>query len=72
LPRYHEEMSSPSNTPKQRILELVSEQPDDSSFDEILHELAFARMIERGLQDARAGRVVSHEDAVRESETWRK
>ena len=46
-------------TAKERILALVEQQPDDSSFDEILHELAFARMVDRGLVDVAAGRVVA-------------
>lgn len=63
---------SQAASPKSRILAIVERQPDDSSFDEILHELAFARMIERGLADADAGRVVSHDDVVRESKSWSK
>ena len=57
---------------KQRILELVRQQPDDFSFDDILRELAFVRMIERGIADADAGRVTSHADVVTESRAWRK
>ena len=30
-------------------------QPDDASYDEIIRELAFERMIEKGLEDAREG-----------------
>ena len=59
-------------TAKEKILAIVEQQPDDSSFDEILRELAFARMIERGLADADAGRVVSHEQVVRETKSWSK
>ena len=33
-------------------------------------EQAFDRMIERGLADVDAGRVLSHEDIVREIATW--
>ena len=40
-------------TVKERVSEIVQAQPDDSSFDEILRELAFSRMIERGLADSR-------------------
>lgn len=61
-----------AGTAKERILAIVEQQPDDSSFDEILRELAFARMVERGLADADAGRVVCHEDVVRESKSWSK
>jgi hypothetical protein len=44
---------------KERIVRLVNEQPDDSTYDEILRELAFARMVERGLEDSRQGRTIS-------------
>ena len=35
---------------KEQISKIIQEQPDDSSYDEVLRELAFARMVERGLQ----------------------
>jgi len=44
------------STVKERVSEIVQAQPDDSSFDEILRELAFSRMVERGLKDSREGR----------------
>jgi predicted transcriptional regulator len=61
-----------SRSAKQRVIETVDQQPDDSSFDEILHELAFARMIEWGVADADAGRVISHDQLIRETESWSK
>ncbi len=57
---------------KELIKKIVQEQPDDSSFDEILRELAFARMVDRGLEDSRAGRVISNEDMKHRIKTWRK
>jgi predicted transcriptional regulator len=64
-------MSNPSQgTPKARILALVEDQPEDSSYDEILHELAFVRMVERGIADADAGRVVPHEEVKRRFDAW--
>lgn len=45
--------------------------PDDSSYDEILRELALARMIERGLADSDANRTISHEEMGRRIKTWR-
>ena len=62
--------NSPQDTPKARILALVEDQPEDSSFDEILHELAFVRMVERGIADADAGRVVPHEEVKRRVDAW--
>ena len=63
-------MTAKGLTAKERILAVVDEQPDDSSYDEILHELAFIRMIDRGLADADAGRVVSHDDMKRRLDAW--
>ena len=45
---------------------------EDSSYDEILRELAFARMIARGLEDSRAGRTISDEAMRHRISTWRK
>ena len=58
--------------PKHRMIEIIQSQPDDSSYDEILRELAFARMIELGLADLEAGRTVSSEEVRRRIESWQK
>ena len=47
---------------KEQITHIVQEQPEDSSYDEILRELALARMIERGLEDSQAHRTISDEE----------
>ena len=57
-------------TAKERIRELLETQPDDASYDEILRELAFERMIDRGLSDARSGRVVSNEEMGERIRRW--
>lgn len=57
-------------TAKQKMLQLVHDQPEDSSYDEILRELAFARMVERGLADAENGRTVSHEEMKTRISSW--
>lgn len=59
-------------TIKDVMHKIIDEQPEDSSFDEIMKELAFSRMIERGIQDADAGRLTSHEDLSEEMKTWQK
>jgi len=53
------------------IREVIEAQPDDASYDEIMRELAFERMIERGLADVHAGRSVSHDEAMRRIRSWR-
>lgn len=55
---------------KDKILKIIGDQPDDSSYDEILRELAFVRMVERGLSDSEAGRTVSNEEMGRRIRTW--
>lgn len=55
---------------KERISEIIQEQPDDSTYEEILRELVFARMVERGLEDSRKGRLVSNEEMERRIRTW--
>ena len=57
---------------KEQMVRIVQEQPDDSSYDEILRELAFARMVERGLMDSQTGRTVGDEEMSRRIKTWRK
>ena len=54
------------------MVKLIQGQPDDSSYDEILHELAFARMVEPGLSDSKTGRTISNEEMKRRIQTWQK
>ena len=58
----------PINSAKEAMLQIIADQPEDSSFDELLHELAVARMIDCGLKDHQEGRVTSHEQVKREAE----
>ena len=49
-------------TVKQKMTEAIQAQPDDASYEEIMRELAFERMVERGLEDSRKGRTTSNEE----------
>ena len=57
---------------KSRMTEVIQAQPDDASYEEIMRELAFERMIERGLIDSREGRVISNEEMEHRIRTWQK
>ena len=57
---------------KEQMKAIIDRQPEDSSYDEILRELTFARMVERGLADSDARRTISHEEMGRRIKTWRK
>ena len=56
---------------KEQIAKILQDQPDDSSYEEILRELALAQMVDRGLADSDAGRTISHEEMERRIKTWR-
>lgn len=53
------------------IREVIEALPDDASYEDIMRELAFERMVDRGLADVRAGRSVSHDEALRRIRSWR-
>ena len=59
-----------AQTAKRVMIQLLEEQPEDSSYDELLQELAFHRMVERGLADSEAGRTISHEEMGRRIKKW--
>jgi len=55
---------------KELMAKIIQEQPDDASYEEIMRELAFERMIERGLEDSRKGRLVSNEEMEQRIRSW--
>jgi len=55
---------------KNLITSIVEGLPDDSSYDEILKELAFVRMIRRSLDDFDHGRTISNEEMLKRIEQW--
>lgn len=59
-------------TAKDHIVEIIKRQPDDSSYDEIMRELAFDLMVQRGLRDSDEGRTISNEEMERRISTWQK
>ena len=59
------------SSPKEQMVKIIQDQPEDSSYDELLRELAFARMVERGLADSDARRTISHVEMGHRIKTWR-
>jgi predicted transcriptional regulator len=57
---------------KDAMIDIIGRQPEDSTYDEILRELAYARMVQRGMDDADAGRTVPDSDVRRKIESWQK
>jgi hypothetical protein len=60
------------STVKEELTRLIQGQPDDSSREEIVRELAFYVMVERGLADSDAKRVISNKEMERRIRSWQK
>ncbi|MCG8434192.1 MAG: hypothetical protein MJA83_09190 [Gammaproteobacteria bacterium] len=57
-------------TPKENLKEILDQQPDDSSPEEIVRELAFDVMVERGLANSDSGDTISNEQMAHRIRTW--
>ena len=58
------------STIKERLTEVIQQQPDDATFEEILRELAFERMVQKGLKDAQTGDTISNDAMKQRIEQW--
>jgi hypothetical protein len=59
-------------TVKEKMAGIINELPDDSTYDEILRELAFRRMVERGLKNSNDGKTISNNEMERRIKSWQK
>ncbi len=57
---------------KEVMTKIIQEQPEDASYEEIMRELAFERMIERGLEDSRKSRIINNENMEQRIRSWQK
>ena len=57
---------------KEESKKLLEQQPEDSSTEELVRELTFHVMVQRGLADSDAGRAISNEEMGRRIRSWRK
>lgn len=55
---------------KESAKKIIDDLPDDVSYDELIRELLFKFMIERGLQDSQKNKIISDEDLGKEIEKW--
>jgi predicted transcriptional regulator len=60
------------STAKDELKALLDAQPEDSSSEELVRELAFFLMIQRGLADSDAGRIVTNEEMSHRIRAWQK
>lgn len=60
------------STVKEQFIKLIEDQPEDSSSEEIIREMAFAAMVDRGIADSDAGRTISNSEMPSRIESWRR
>jgi hypothetical protein len=60
------------STVKEELTLLIQGQSEDSSCEEIVRELAFHVMVERGLADSDARRTISNEQMGQRIRSWQK
>ncbi len=56
--------------PKDEAKRIIDTLPEDSTYEEIVRELAFDMMIQRGLDDVEAGKVISNKEMENEISKW--
>ena len=60
------------STAKEELKTLLEAQPEDSSSEKLIRELAFHVMVQRGLADSDAGRTVSNQEMSHRIRSWQK
>lgn len=55
---------------KEKMTQVIQSLPEDATYEEIMREMAFERMVERGLEDSRAEQMISNEEMQRRIRTW--
>jgi hypothetical protein len=60
------------STVKEELTRLIQGQPEDSSREEIVRELALHVMVEHGLADSDAKRTISNEQMRQRIRSWQK
>jgi hypothetical protein len=55
---------------KQQIFELIKDLPEEVDIEEIIYRLYLRQKLEVAEKDVREGRVISHEEVVKETSKW--
>lgn len=58
------------STAKDELTRLLANQPEDSSHEELVRELAFSLMVSRGLKDSDSEKTVANEEMHRRIRSW--
>jgi predicted transcriptional regulator len=64
-------MNVAMETAKEQVQKILEVLPDDASLEDIQYHIYVRQKVDQGFGDADAGRVVSHEEAMRRLDQWR-
>ena len=56
--------------PKQEAKRIIDSLPEDASYDEILKELAFDKMIRKGLKNSQENKIISNKEMENKIKQW--
>jgi hypothetical protein len=56
--------------PKHEARKIIDSLPEDTSYDEILKELAFSKMIQKGLKDSSENKTISNQEMKNRIKQW--
>lgn len=56
--------------PKKEIIKIIDSLPEDSSYEEIIKELSFHKMIENGLKDSKNKKIISNNEMKKRIQSW--
>jgi len=59
-------------TTKERVLQAVSNLPEDASIEDVMEHLLFLAKIERGIKQADAGQTIPHSEVKERMAKWLK
>ena len=57
---------------KEKMSDILKSQPEDASYEEIMRELAFELMVDRGMEDSRKGNTISNDEMKSKISSWQK
>ncbi len=57
-------------TAKEKIAEILEQQPDDSSYVELVREIAFSAMVQQGLSDSDNNNIISNDEMHKRIRSW--
>jgi predicted transcriptional regulator len=57
---------------KETAIKAISDLPDEFELDDLLEKLVFMAKVEKGMQQAREGKVTPHDEFMKEAKKWSK